>query len=76
MEIDSLAHPRTYREQPIEPQMDNGEPSDGCPANLSDLPAQQARVYVYDWLKHGAPSAEDFKRAREKAEQAQTATAA
>jgi hypothetical protein len=55
---------------------ENGIPSDGCPDDLSDLPAKQARVYVYDWLKHGAPSAEDFKRAREKAEEAQTATAA
>lgn len=53
---------------------ENGRPSDGCPANLSDLPAQQARVFVYDWLKHGAPSAEDFERAR--AAEARTATAA
>jgi len=42
----------------------NGKPGDGCPADLSELPAQQARVFVYDWLEHGAPSAEDFKRAR------------
>jgi hypothetical protein len=41
-----------------------GKPGDGCPANLSELPVQQARVFSYDWLKHGAPSAEDFKRAR------------
>jgi hypothetical protein len=53
---------------------ENGRPSDGCPANLTDLPAQQARVFVYDWLKHGAPSAEDFKLAREA--EARTATVA
>lgn len=41
----------------------SGKPSDGCPANLADLPAQQARVFVYDWLKHGAPSADDFRKA-------------
>jgi hypothetical protein len=52
-----------------------GKPSDGCPADLSELPAQQARVFVYDWLEHGAPSAEDFKRARTTAE-ARSATAA
>jgi alkylated DNA nucleotide flippase Atl1 len=34
---------------------DTGRPSKGRPANLSDLPVQQARVFVYDWLKHGVP---------------------
>jgi hypothetical protein len=42
----------------------HGIPGDGCPANLSELPAKQARVFVFDWLKHGAPSAEDFERVR------------
>jgi len=47
--------------------METGKPSEGCPDDLSDLPAKQVRVFVYDWLKHGAPTAEEFKRAREKA---------
>jgi hypothetical protein len=43
---------------------DSGKPSEGCPADLRDLPAQQARVFVYDWLKHGAPKVEEFEEAR------------
>jgi hypothetical protein len=43
---------------------DSGIPGDGCPADLSDLPAQQARVFVYDWLKHGVPKIEEFEEAR------------
>ena len=53
---------------------DSGKPGDGCPANLSDLPAQQARVFVYDWLKHGVPKVEEFEEARA-AQQASVATA-
>jgi hypothetical protein len=41
-----------------------GRPSEGCPADLSDLPAQQARVFVHDWLKHGVPSVEQLQEAR------------
>jgi len=40
-----------------------------------DLPAQQARVFVYDWLKHGAPSADDFRKARAAELARETATA-
>ncbi len=52
----------------------SGKPSEGCPADLSDLPAQQARVFVYDWLKHGVPKVEEFEEAR-RAEQDRVATA-
>jgi hypothetical protein len=53
---------------------ENGRPSDGCPADLSDLPAQHARVFVYDWLQHGAPTKEAFEEARA-AEKDRVATA-
>ncbi len=43
---------------------ETGRPGEGCPADLSDLPAQQNRVFVYDWLKHGVPKTEDFEEAR------------
>jgi hypothetical protein len=45
-------------------QKATGRPGDGCPADLSDLPAQQARVFIYDWLKHGMPRVEEFDEAR------------
>ena len=31
---------------------------------LDDLPAQQARVFVYDWLNHGASGFDAFLEAR------------
>jgi hypothetical protein len=34
-----------------------------CGADLTDLPAQQACVFVYDWLKHGVPEIEEFQKA-------------
>jgi hypothetical protein len=43
---------------------ESGKPGDGCPADLSNLPALQARVFVYDWLKHGVPKIEEFEEAR------------
>ena len=43
---------------------ETGRPGKGCPADLTDLPAQQARVFIYDWLKHGVPSTEQFEAAR------------
>jgi hypothetical protein len=43
---------------------ESGRPGDGCPAELSDLPAQQARVFIYDWLKHGVPKIDEFEDAR------------
>src|ERR1039458_9781762 len=43
---------------------ETGRPGQGCPADLTDLPAQQARVFVYDWLNHGVPSIDDFEEAR------------
>ena len=51
---------------------DTGRPGEGCPADLSDLPAQQARVFVYDWLKHGVPSIKALEEAQ-KAEKARMA---
>jgi len=37
-----------------------GPPSE----KYADLPAEQARVFVYDWLAHGAPSIEDLEGAQ------------
>jgi alkylated DNA nucleotide flippase Atl1 len=54
---------------------DSGKPGDGCPADLSDSPAQQARVFVYDWLKHGVPKVEEFEAARAAQEKSKVATA-
>jgi len=42
---------------------DTGRPGEGCPADLSDLPAQQARVFVFDWLSRDVPSTQDFEDA-------------
>jgi len=54
---------------------DSGKPGHGCPGDLRDLPAQQARVFVYDWLKHGVPKIEEFEEARA-AEEGRIATTA
>jgi len=53
---------------------EKGVPGDTCPGNLDDLPAQQARVFVFDWLAHGAPSADDFEAAKRAEKSAATAT--
>ena len=37
-----------------------GLPSEGF-TEARDIFGAQARVFVYDWLGHGAPSPEDFK---------------
>lgn len=42
----------------------SGRPGEGCPADMADLPAEQARVFMYDWLEHGVPSIEEFQEAR------------
>src|SRR5262249_4893537 len=52
---------------------ETGRPGEGCPADLSDLPAQQAKVFGYDWLKHGVPKLDEFEEARA-AEQGRLAT--
>jgi hypothetical protein len=39
---------------------DTGKPDEDCGVGLSDLPAQQARVFVYDWLAHGVPRIEEL----------------
>jgi hypothetical protein len=53
---------------------DSGRPDDDCGVSLNDLPAQQARVFVYDWLSHGASRFEAFLGARA-AEKGKAATA-
>ena len=40
-----------------------GLPGEECPFVLDHLPAQQARVFLYDWFDHPAPSDEMFKNA-------------
>jgi hypothetical protein len=39
---------------------DSGRPDDDCGVSLTDLPAQQARVFVFDWLKHDASQFQKF----------------
>jgi hypothetical protein len=46
-----------------------GRPGDECPGDLRNLPAQQSRVFLYDWLNHPAPSDAMFKEAVAKEEQ-------
>ena len=46
---------------------DTGKPGEGCP-DLGDLPAQQARVFLYDWLGHGVPKIEEFQEAQKAAD--------
>jgi len=43
---------------------DSGRPDDDCGVSLADLPAQQARVFVFDWLSHDASRFEKFLAAR------------
>lgn len=43
-----------------------GKPGDGYPVDISELPAQQTRVFLYDWLSHGVPSVEKLQKAHEK----------
>jgi hypothetical protein len=45
-----------------------GRPGEGCPVDPADLPAEQARVFVYDWLKHEVPSTQALEEARKAAE--------
>jgi len=52
---------------------ETGIPGDGCPEDLSSLPAQQARVFVYDWLGYGAPKVEDFEETRKTVEKGKAA---
>jgi hypothetical protein len=53
---------------------DTGKP--GAPSETDfDLSTEKARVFVFDWLSHGAPSKQDFEAAQA-AEQASVAQAA
>ena len=45
-------------------------------AKIPDIHAEQARVFVYDWLSHGAPKVEDFRVARGKVFGSETVKAA
>jgi hypothetical protein len=40
-----------------------GQPGDECPGVLHDLAANQARVFLHDWLSTPAPSDEMFRDA-------------
>jgi hypothetical protein len=43
-----------------------GRPGDECPGNLSDLHAEQSRVFVYDWLSlDEVPTDRDFVKAKQ-----------
>jgi len=46
-----------------------GRPGDECPRDVRDLPVQQSRVFLYDWLNHLAPSDEMFQEAVAKEEE-------
>jgi hypothetical protein len=52
---------------------DTGRPDDACGVSLDDLPAQQARVFVYDWISHGAAKFEKFLEERAAAQAAAAA---
>jgi hypothetical protein len=52
----------------------SGRPNDDCGVDLSDLPAQQTRVFVYDWLNHGVPKIEEFKEADAATQKSKAAT--
>lgn len=53
---------------------DTGKP--GAPSETDfDLSTEKTRVFVFDWLSHGAPSIQDFEAAQA-AEQASVAQAA
>lgn len=53
-----------------------GRPGDDCPGDLSDLHAQQSRVFIYDWLSHSSPTDEMFKQSHDKEEEAKKKTKA
>jgi len=54
---------------------DTGRPGDEFLRDVRDLPAQQSRVFLYDWLNHSAPTDEMFKEAMTKEEELETANA-
>jgi hypothetical protein len=54
---------------------DTGRPGDECLCGIRDLSAQQARVFVYDWLNHPVPSEEMFQEAMAKQEDLERADA-
>ena len=43
-------------------RQDTGMPGVGFVA-AQDISATQARVFAYDWVKHGCPSVDEFERA-------------
>ena len=53
---------------------ESGRPDDDCGVSLTDLPAQQARVFVYDWLSHDVRQFERFLAARATGQSAAAAT--
>jgi hypothetical protein len=52
-----------------------GRPRDEYLHDVRDLPAQQARVFLYDWASHPAPSDEMFQEATRKEEELERADA-
>lgn len=52
-----------------------GRPSDELLHDVRDLPAQQARVFLYDWLNYPVPSEQMFKEAMEQQEELEGADA-
>ena len=52
-----------------------GRPGDEFLRDVRDLPAQQSRVFLYDWLRHSAPTDEMFQEAIAQEEQLERADA-
>jgi hypothetical protein len=52
-----------------------GRPGDECLRDVRDLPAQQSRVFLYDWLNYPVPSDEMFKEAMVREEELERADA-
>ena len=50
-----------------------GKPADPAFAPPFELAAEHRRVFIFDWVKHGCPKAEQFDQSREKEEASVTA---
>ncbi|HEV2615700.1 MAG TPA: hypothetical protein VGU63_03710 [Candidatus Acidoferrales bacterium] len=57
-------------------QKASGRPGHGCPEEFKDLPAEQSRVFLFNWLEHGVPTVEDFQKARQEATEKESAVLA
>ncbi len=77
-----LQYIHCYCKQHLLPPLDvividpaTGRPGDECVRDVRDLPAQQSRVFLYDWLNYPVPSDEMFQEAMVKEEELERADA-